>query len=195
MKKLFLILIIQLSFSTFVFAQFDIEKFSNPQKYGWEDLEKQQQARSEIEARQKLLQIYEMEIIPIWRNMLQSGVMPGWGQFNTQNYTKGQIFLGLEIMLLGSSYYFYDQAQEKYDIYLESAYIGDIKQNYEDASKNFGYSQGLIAMASIIWVFNLYDAYQSTESYNAKTWHKISSEYHHENLQVKINPLGFEVKF
>lgn len=193
-KQIILICIISLWGSTLL-AQFNIEKFSNPQKYGWQNLQERQLGRDQITSHQKLLQIYEMKKIPAWRNMMQAGIMPGWGQFNTNDYTKGQIFLGIELILIGSSYYYFDQASEKYDLYKNSTYIGDIKQYYNDASTFNGYAQGLLAVASLVWIYNLYDVYNSTEEYNANLWNSILKEYDSDKIQVSLHPLGFEVKF
>lgn len=193
-KQICLICIISLCSSTLL-AQFNIEKFSNPQKYGWQDLQERKLGRDQITSHQKLLQIYEMEKIPAWRNMIQAGIMPGWGQFNTNNYTKGQVFLGIELVLIGSSYYYFDQASEKYDLYKNSTYIGDINQYYSDASTFNGYAQGLLAVASLVWIYNLYDVYNSTEEYNAKLWNSILKKYNSDKIQVSLHPLGFEVKF
>lgn len=178
-----------------IWAQFNLEEFRNPAKYGWENLQERQATRAELVNRQKLLQIYEMEKLPIWRNMLQSSLIPGWGQFNTKHYTKGQIFMGIELVLVGTSYYYYDQSEEKYQRYLDSSYIGDIKQNYEDASKLRRFSQGFLAVASLVWIYNLYDTYQSTEEYNAELWDNIIREYHQDDFQISFYPLGIQMRF
>ena len=194
-KHKIILIIILFGWGSSIWAQFNLEEFYNPAKYGWENLQERADARQELISRQKLLQIYEMEKLPIWRNMLQSGVMPGWGQFNSKNYSKGQIFMGIELVLLGTSYYYYDQSEEKYQQYLDSTYIGDIKQNYEDASKLRGYAQGFIAVAALVWVYNIYDTYRSTEEYNALLWNDLIKEYHQTNFQISLHPLGFQVRF
>jgi hypothetical protein len=178
-----------------IWAQFNLEEFRNPAKYGWENLQERQESRAELISRQKLLQIYEMKKLPIWRNMLQSSLIPGWGQFNTKHYSKGQIFMGIELVLIGTSYYYYDQSEEKYQQYLDSSYIGDIKQNYEDASKLRRFSQGFLAVASLVWIYNLYDTYQSTEEYNAGLWDNMIREYHQDNFQISVYPLGIQMRF
>ena len=176
-------------------AQFNIKNFSDTEKYGWKDIQSQQMARKELQSRQKLLQIYEMEKQSKIGNIIKSAITPGWGQLNTQHCTKGQMLLGLELIIAGSSYYFYDRASEEYDLYLEANYIGDIKQHYEDASTFNFYSKGLMMFGIAIWAYNLYDTYQTTEEFNANVWNNILKQYHSEKIQVSLQPLGFEVRF
>ncbi len=193
-KKIFILLAI-LILSSALLGQFNIEKFSNPQKYGWTNLQERYDAREDLLKRQKLLQIYEMKKIPVWKNMLHSGIMPGWGQFNTHSYTKGQIFLYVEVVLAGTCYYFFDQSYEKYDLYKSATYIGDIKQYYDDATKYRGYAQGLIAFTGLIWIYNIYDTYISTEEYNAEIWNGVVNEFVNDKIEVSLYPMGFEVRF
>ena len=193
-KKIFILLTLLLLGSA-LFGQFNIDKFSNPQKYGWSNLKERLDAREDLFKRQKLLQIYEMKKIPLWKNMLQSGIMPGWGQFNTHSYTKGQVFLYVEVVLVGTSYYFFDQSNEKYNLYKNATYIEDINQYYDDASKYRGYAHGLIALSGLVWIYNIYDTYISTEEYNSEIWNGIINEFLNDKIEVSLYPLGFEVRF
>ena len=192
MKKMIIILAI-LSFSVFLFSEFDIEKFVDPHKYGWESLEKYYSDRKNFEERQKLLQIYELKKLSVSKNILKSVIAPGWGHFTAKRYTKGQILLGLEVILIGSGIYYYDQAMENYDKYKKADYIGDIEKYYTDANTPFQYSKILLGFGVVVWLYTIYDTIQVTEEYNNELWDNIYMEYYKKNLI--ITPTGFTLRF
>ena len=192
MKKKIIILAI-LSFSIFLFSEFDIEKFVDPQKYGWDSLEKYYSDRKNIEERQKLLQIYELKKLSVSKNILKSVIAPGWGHFTAKRYTKGQILLGLEVILIGSGIYYYDKAMENYDKYKKADYIGDIEKYYTDANTPFQYSKILLGFGVVVWLYTIYDTVQVTEEYNNEIWDNIYMEYYKKNLI--ITPTGFTLRF
>ena len=192
MKKMIIILAI-LSFSIFLFSEFDIEKFVDPQKYGWDSLEKYYSDRKNIEERQKLLQIYELKKLSVSKNILKSVIAPGWGHFTAKRYTKGQILLGLEVILIGSGIYYYDKAMENYDKYKKADYIGDIEKYYTDANTPFQYSKILLGFGVVVWLYTIYDTVQVTEEYNNEIWDNIYMEYYKKNLI--ITPTGFTLRF
>lgn len=192
MKKMIIILAI-LSFSVFLFSEFDIEKFVDPDKYGWESLEKYYSDRKNFEERQKLLQIYELKKLSVSKNILKSVIAPGWGHFTAKRYTKGQILLGLEVILIGSGIYYYDQAMENYDKYKKADYIGDIEKYYTDANTRFQYSKILLGLGVVVWLYTIYDTIQVTEEYNNELWDNIYMEYYKKNLI--ITPTGFTLRF
>ena len=192
MKKKIIILAI-LSFSIFLFSEFDIEKFVDPQKYGWDSLEKYYSDRKNIEERKKLLQIYEFKKLSVSKNILKSVIAPGWGHFTAKRYTKGQILLGLEVILIGSGIYYYDKAMENYDKYKKADYIGDIEKYYTDANTPFQYSKILLGFGVVVWLYTIYDTIQVTEEYNNEIWDNIYMEYYKKNLI--ITPTGFTLRF
>ncbi len=192
MKKMIIILAI-LSFSVFLFSEFDIEKFVDPDKYGWESLEKYYSDRKNFEERQKLLQIYGLKKLSVSKNILKSVIAPGWGHFTAKRYTKGQILLGLEVILIGSGIYYYDQAMENYDKYKKADYIGDIEKYYTDANTRFQYSKILLGFGVVVWLYTIYDTIQVTEEYNNELWDNIYMEYYKKNLI--ITPTGFTLRF
>lgn len=192
MKKKIIILAI-LSFSIFLFSEFDIEKFVDPQKYGWDSLEKYYSDRKNIEERKKLLQIYEFKKLSVPKNILKSVIAPGWGHFTAKRYTKGQILLGLEVILIGSGIYYYDKAMENYDKYKKADYIGDIEKYYTDANTPFQYSKILLGFGVVVWLYTIYDTVQVTEEYNNEIWDNIYMEYYKKNLI--ITPTGFTLRF
>ncbi len=192
MKKKIIILAI-LSFSIFLFSEFDIEKFVDPQKYGWDSLEKYYSDRKNIEERQKLLQIYDFKKLSVSKNILKSVIAPGWGHFTAKRYTKGQILLGLEVILIGSGIYYYDKAMENYDKYKKADYIGDIEKYYTDANTPFQYSKILLGFGVVVWLYTIYDTIQVTEEYNNELWDNIYMEYYKKNLI--ITPTGFTLRF
>jgi hypothetical protein len=173
--------------------EFDLDKFSNPAKYNWNDLSTRQQAQDNLLERQKLLQVYQMSHLNMATNLGKSAMIPGWGHFSAQSYTKGQILLGLEIVMVGSSLYFYDQAMESYNKYKSATQIDDIHQYYNDSLKPYRTSQVFLGMAVVVWGYTLYDTYNETEKYNANQWTKIMNEYNRNNLQ--ISPTGISWRF
>jgi hypothetical protein len=172
---------------------FDMNKFSDPAKYRWDDLSTRQNVQTDLLERQKLLQIYQMGRISTAANLGKSAVMPGWGHFSAESYTKGQVLLGLEILSVGTSLYFYDQAMESYDKYKKATQIDVINQEYNDSLKPYRFSQAFLGLAVVIWGYTLYDTYNETENYNARLWNKIMTEYNRKNLQ--ITPTGLSWRF
>jgi hypothetical protein len=182
-------------FSVFaVYAEdFNINKFTDPQKYGWQSWEDRMQYRSELYERQKLLQIYEIEAQSISGNMLKSAVFPGWGQFNSRYYTKGQVFLAAEIALLGTSLFFYDRAMDKYDKYKTATQIDQMNEYYHQAQTPYQYSMVFLTFATVVWAYNLFDVVQSTEDYNAGVWEKTIKTYY--EAPVSLTPEGVQIRF
>ncbi len=172
---------------------FNIEKFTNPQKYGWTKWEDRMSYRNDLFERQKLLQIYEIDAQSISGNVLKSSIFPGWGQFNARAYTKGQFFLALEIGLLGSSYFFYDKAQDNYAKYKEATQIDQMNSYYHDAQVPYQYSLVFLTFATVVWAYNIFDVVQSTEQYNSEVWQKTLKSYY--QSPVQLTPDGFEIKF
>jgi len=144
-------------------GNFNIDTFTDPRKYGWSNWEDRMNYRYDLNERQKLLQIYEIDAQSISGNVLKSAIFPGWGQFNARQYTKGQILMALEIGFIGASYFFYDRAMYNYDKYREATNIVDINQYYNDAKVPYQYSVVFFTLASVVWIYNLFDVIQTTE--------------------------------
>ena len=188
------LIIIVLFFSTLLAAEdFNIEKFSNPSKYNWENMEDRFKARESLDTRQKLLQIYEMNKQHIFGNMLRSAFVPGWGHYKSHDYTKGHTFLASEIVLFGTSLYFYIQAMDDYHNYEDSHYIGDIKQLYFDANSNYRYSQLFFSLGAIVWIYTLYDSISATQEFNQNYWNELSKKLN--SQKVVITPTSITLRF
>ena len=172
---------------------FDMQTFSDPAKYGWDNFDQRFAAQDELMNRQQLLQIYRMQKLDASTNIAKSAIAPGWGHFSAQSYTKGQILLGLQVVLLGSSLYFYDTAMEKYDEYKNATQIDDMNQAYNDALKPYRYSQAFFGLWIIVWGYTLWDTYQVTEEFNADLWRDIINEYN--RGAVQLTPTGISVRF
>lgn len=194
MKKIFILLLLVIV-SKLIFAaeEFDINKFSNPTRYGWMNFDERKEFRQDLYDRQKLLQVYEMKSQSITGNMIKSAIVPGWGHFSVRAYTKGQIFLGMEIVLLGSSVFLYDKAMEKYSKYKSATQVDAIEKNYNDALSPYQYSIALMGLFGLVWVYNVFDTAQATEEYNSGVWEKTVKEYAHGT--VSLTPTGIEVRF
>jgi len=174
-------------------SPFNIETFTNPAKYGWTNWDDRINYRNDLYERQKLLQIYEIDSESISGNVLKSAVFPGWGQFNARQYTKGQVFLAIEIAMLGSSYFFYDRAQDNYNKYQSATQIDQMNSYYQAAQAPYQYSLVFLTFATVVWAYNIFDVVQSTEQYNANVWQKALKTYY--QAPVKLGPEGLEIEF
>lgn len=194
MNKFVFCLILLLSvFNLAAQGTFDIDAFTNPQKYGWTNWEDRLNYRQDLFERQKLLQIYEIDAQSISGNVLKSSVFPGWGQFNAKNYTKGQVFLAIEIALLGASYFFYDKSQDNFEKYKNATQIDQMNAYYHDALVPYQYSLVFLTFATVVWAYNIFDVVQTTERYNADVWEKTLKTYY--NAPVQLTPEGLEIRF
>ena len=189
----YLVIIILLLSTLLLAEEFDIEEFSNPAKYNWENMKDRFEAREDLVSRQKLLQIYEMNKQQIISNMIKSAFAPGWGHYSSQDYTKGHVLMASEIVLFGTSYYFYNQAMDNYHNYEDSHYIGDIKQLYLDANSNYKYSQLFFSLGTVIWIYTIYDSISATQEYNQNLWNDLSKKLH--SQRVLITPTSITVRF
>ena len=188
------LIVIVLFFATLLTAEvFNIENFSNPSKYNWEDMEDRFKAREDLDSRQKLLQIYELKKQQAVGNMLRSAIVPGWGHYKSHDYTKGHTFLASEIVLFGTSLYFYVQAMDDYHNYEDSHYIGDIKQLYFDANSNYRYSQLFFSLGAIVWIYTIYDSINATQEFNQNYWNELSKKLH--SQKVIITPTSITLRF
>ena len=188
------LIIIVLFFATLLAAEdFNIEKFSNPSKYNWENMEDRFKAREDLDSRQKLLQIYELNKQQIVGNMLRSAIVPGWGHYKSHDYTKGHTFLASEIVLFGTSLYFYVKAMDDYNKYEDSHYIGNIKQFYLDANNNYKKSQLIFSLGAIVWIYTIYDSISATQEYNQNYWNELSKKLH--SQKVVITPTSITLRF
>lgn len=192
MNKYLIVFILFLSTSLFS-EKFNIEEFSNPAKYNWENMEDRCKARDDLDSRQKLLQLYKLNKQQIIRNMIKSAFAPGWGHYSSHDYTKGHAFIASEIVLFGTSYYFYNQAMDDYHNYEDSHYIGDIKQLYLDANSNYKYSQLFFSLGAVVWMYTIYDSISATQEYNQNLWNDLSKKLH--SQRVLITPTSITVRF
>jgi hypothetical protein len=192
MNKIIIIILLLLS-TLLVAEEFDIEKFSNPSKYEWHNMKDRCEAREYLNSKQKILQIYELNKQPVIGNMIKSAFAPGWGHYSSHDYTKGHTFIASEIVLFGTSYYFYNRAMDDYHNYEDSHYIGDIKQLYLDANSNYKYSQLFFSLGAIVWIYTIYDSISATQEYNQNLWNDLTKELN--SKKVLITPTGFTVRF
>jgi hypothetical protein len=192
MKPIFILFFVL--FSTFLFSNStEIFRFSEPDKYGWTNPELRIKAREDLYNRQKLLQIYHLNKQNPTKNVIKTMILPGWGHFSAHRYTKGQVLLGMEIILLGSSIYFYDQAKEYYDKYKQSTNILDINNFYEDTKIPLRLSQGFLTLGILVWIYSLYDTPKVTDEYNKDLWDKLIFEFHQK--RVEVTPHGVTLRF
>jgi hypothetical protein len=183
----FLILFLQLP------AQgFDLNKFSNPKKYGWEDYSDRADYREDLVERQELLQLYEIRAKSISYTMAKSAIFPGWGHYSIESYSKGHTFLTGGIIVAGAGLYFYSRSQDYYKQYKDASQIDIINSNFDKAEQNYNTSMIFLAAYMILWSYNLYDSSESTERYNSNLWNSLINKQFD---NISLTPNGIEVKF
>jgi len=191
MKKLILFSIILIFNSQLLFSS-EKNSSAHPYKYGWDTPKKLFAFREDLSKRQKLLQIYNQKKQDIKTNLLRSSLLPGWGQYSAQRYTKGQIIFVSELCLLAGSYLYYNEAMDNFDKYKKATYIGDIRAFYNKAQKNYENSQLLLGAGLLLWLVNIYDSINSTEAYNIDTWNTL---YMNENHRISLEVNGVSIEF
>jgi len=192
MKKYFITLFIVIT--TALFAQkFDVEKFTDPNKYGWEDFDMQRLAREDLDTRKQILELYNDRKQNYSTNIMKSAILPGWGQMAAGRTLRGELFLGAEIILAGTGYYYYDKAMNYYDKYKKATYVGDIKRYYEDAKGPYTISQVMLVAGVVIWAINIFDTISVTAENNSGLWERSVKDYYEQKLT--ITPLGFTYRF
>jgi len=181
----------------FLNAEFDIEKFTDPGKYSWDSVENYQQAREEMNMRENIIQLYETKRSNPNINVIKSMVFPGWGHFAVKKYIRGEILLSLEVIFLGTAFYYYDQAMDNYDKYKEADYIVDVNKYYQKAQQPYRYSQTFLALGLITWLYSIYDTIQVTKGYNVELWEKLNDKYYKETTSVgfSVYPVGLGIRF
>ncbi len=91
---------------------------------------------------------------------LRSLMLPGWGQFFNEQPTKGYIFAGAELILIGTAFMSYSGANSTYSDY-ETQRTTAL---YDDYSSKIGTANMFVYAAAAIWVGNVIDAYLSADS-------------------------------
>ncbi|MFA7057439.1 MAG: hypothetical protein WC155_07775 [Candidatus Cloacimonadales bacterium] len=191
-KVIILILISSLTVLQLPAQAFDLDKFSNPKKYGWESFEQRTEFRNDHIERQQLLQLYEVKVRSIPGTMAKSAIFPGWGHYTIESYNKGHAFLSGSVVVLGAGLYFYSRSQDYYKQYKNATQIDIINSNYDKAEQNHTTSLIFAATYAILWGFCLFDTAESTENYNANLWDNIVNK-RFEN--ISLSPNGIEVRF
>lgn len=171
---------------------FDLNKFSDPKKYGWDSFEDRMEFRDYHYERQKLLQLYELQSKSIPATMVKSAIFPGWGHYTISSYTKGHTFLTGGLVALGAGVYFLSRSQDYYKQYKNATQIDVMNNNYDKAQKHHRTSIVFAASYAVLWGFCIFDTSESAEAYNAKLWDNIVSKKF-EN--VSLTPTGIEVRF
>jgi hypothetical protein len=193
-KSLYLsLLFVFFSLAPLLAQSFDIQAFSDSTKYGWKNYQGRFEYRDQLKSRQDLLQIYELEALPLRSNITKSVLIPGWGQFAGKASTKATLILSTELVLVGTSLYFWDRAMSNYRLYEQATQIEDIQYYYKEAQSPHQYSQIMLGFAAIVWIYNIFDAIQTTQQYNANLWEEILERQKSNTIQV--TPNGLEMRF
>ncbi len=197
MKKILLIIIL-LALSLPLFAE-DHTKFDSDMilqktiKYNWDNATNWESSRKNLQENMTVFKQWENKKQSHLTNCLKSMIAPGWGHFSTKNYLKGEILLGLQVLLAGSAYYFYDQSQDYYEKYKNAHQIDEINQYYIDANSSYRTSGILVGLWIIVWGYTVLDTIQATENYNRNLWYTLYDEYM--NSKVTVTAQGIQIRF
>ncbi len=171
---------------------FNIEQFSNPKKYEWDDFQERNFYRQELKARRDMLQLYELKEKSLTENIAKTAIFPGWGHYSIESYNKGHVFLTSELILAGAGFYFITRSNDYYDKYKNATQINEINSNYDKASEHYTTASIFFVAYALVWLYSIYDIAESTENYNANLWDSLMHE-HFNNVSIKPN--GIEVRF
>jgi len=172
---------------------FNIMDFSNPYKYDWYDETGRIEFRDSLLVATQLLDDYEQVKQSPLSNALKTAVLPGWGHFSVNSYTKGQIFLGSQLVLLGTSIYFYEKSMIHYRKYKSATQIDEIEEHYENAILPYRQSNLLLGLLAVVWGYTIYDAIVETNQYNANRWNELTQS--ESNQSLIITPTGVSLRF
>ena len=162
-------------------------------KYGWDDATNWKNSRKDLQENMIVFKQWDDKKQSHFTNCLKSMIAPGWGHFSTNNYLKGEILLGLQVLLAGSAYYFYDQSQDYYDKYKNAHQIDEINQYYINANSSYRTSSILVGLWIIAWGYTVLDTIQATENYNRDLWHTLYDQYM--NNKVSVTAQGIQIRF
>ncbi len=104
--------------------------------------------------------------------LLLSVTIPGGGQFYTENYFKGLIFLGTESYLFYRTTDFYLKYRENRRLFIETG-IDSFRIKRDIAEDNL---YDFIFWDAVIYMISLLDAYISAELYNFDLDFKVKGE-------------------
>ncbi len=192
MKKIILLIII-LGVSALFAQKFDIEKFTDPDKYGWGEYSQQKESRENLDKRKEILKLYKERKQDYATNIMKSAILPGWGQISAGKTMRGIVFLETEIILAGAGYYYYGKAMNYYDKYKKASYIEDINKYYQDAKTPYTIYQVIMVTAIATWAFNIFDTIAVTAANNSGLWERTVQEV--EEKKLIITPVGFIYRF
>lgn len=96
--------------------------------------------------------------------VFRSIVWPGWGQYYNGSYTKTAIFSSLFLTTLSAGIICYIKSESYYDKYagitgIETDYKNKLRDNWDKYIENHAYSISFFVCASIVYLYNVTDAY------------------------------------
>jgi len=162
-------------------------------KYGWDNTTNWKNSRKDLQENMNVFKQWDDKKQSHFTNCLKSMIAPGWGHFSTNNFLKGEILLGLQVLLAGSAYYFYDQSQDYYDKYKNAHQIDEINQYYINANSSYRTSSILVGLWIIAWGYTVLDTIQATENYNRDLWQTLYDQYM--NNKVSVTTQGIQIRF
>lgn len=171
---------------------FDIHRFSDPFKYNWPNEETRLRFRDNLFMQTVMLDEYEEQKQAPLTNALKTAIAPGWGHFSVNSYTKGQVFLGVQVVLLGTGLYYREKAMIEYRKYENATQIEDINRYYDDAMIPHRQSTLLLSLFAIMWGYTIYDSILETNNYNWNLWESISGSI---DSNLTITPTSITYRF
>ena len=101
-----------------------------------------------------------LEKSPTWA-MISSALLPGGGQFYTENYLKGLFFALTQGTLSGMTLYEHIKTREGWRRFEQSGLLED----YDNYSRHFDRRRNLLFIDTGVWILAVADAYISAHFY------------------------------
>ncbi len=114
--------------------------------------------------------------------LILSATIPGGGQFYTENYFKGFIFLGAESYLFYKTYDFYNSYNDYKKLFLETG-IDSFRIKRDIAQDNL---YDFIWWDAVVYMLSLLDAFIDAELYNFEMDFKVKEKKAELNIIYKI---------
>ena len=123
-------------------------------------------------------------IAPIWR----SSLIPGWGQMYKKEKNKAAIYLGTEVVLLGTTIYTWEKA-ENYIKKANQSFDYETKKYYINKSNDWKTYRAVFGVGTIaVWIINIIDAATANNKrFAINSTNKINMFLSYNQIGVKFN--------
>jgi hypothetical protein len=98
--------------------------------------------------------------------LLYSTIIPGSGQYKINNKAASWLWALSCFGIAGLSWYYNDQAAEKYENYRQSTMPSEANTYFEQSYHNIQLSRLMAGLSGTLWLGNLYDTYKKSKKPN-----------------------------